>query len=111
MSERGQPVRIKYIPSLAFSVARQRSTNRPFKPPGRNWAQAFQKRHPELKARRARALDWNRYNIYDKIVYRFEMIEKELRNPENVYNTDETGVMLSKSLLARMTTEAVEVHQ
>jgi hypothetical protein len=37
MSDLGRPVRIKYIPSQAFSVARQRSaTDRPLKPPGRN---------------------------------------------------------------------------
>ena len=58
MENLGQPVRIKYLPSLAFSVTRQRpTTDRPIKPPGRNWAQAFQKRHPELEARRSRALD------------------------------------------------------
>jgi hypothetical protein len=57
MAEFGQRIRIKYIPSLAFSVARQRSTNKPPKPPGKNWARAFEKRHPELKARRKRALD------------------------------------------------------
>lgn len=39
MSSFGQPVRIKYIPTLAFSIARRRSpTSRPRKPPGKNWA-------------------------------------------------------------------------
>jgi hypothetical protein len=99
MAEFGQPVRIKHIPSLAFSIARQRSTNKPPKPPGKNWARAFEKRHPELKARRCTALDWDRYNIYDKVVHWFEVIGKMLQDqtivPENVYNMDETGVMLS----------------
>ena len=100
MENLGQPVRIKYLPSLAFSVTRQRSTsNRPVKLPSKKWAQAFQKRHPELKSKRFRALDWNRYNIYDKVVQWFEVMEKELCKPdialENVYNMDETGVMLS----------------
>jgi len=40
-----------------------------------------------------------RYNIYDKVTHWFEVIGKELQNPailaENVYNMDETGVMLS----------------
>jgi hypothetical protein len=37
MSDLGQPVRIKYIASLAFSIARHRPVvNRPPKPPGRN---------------------------------------------------------------------------
>jgi hypothetical protein len=94
-------VRIKFIPSLAFSIARQRSTtNKPFKPLGKNWARAFEKRHLELKARRVRAIDWKRYgnNIHDKIIEWFEVIGKVLQDPairlENVYNMDETGVML-----------------
>jgi hypothetical protein len=48
-----------------------------------------------------RALDWNRHdkNIYPKITHWFEVIGEVLRDPEilvgNVYNMDETGVMLS----------------
>jgi hypothetical protein len=99
LAEFGQRVRIKHIPSLAFSVARQRSANKPPKPPGKNWARAFEKRHPELKAKRDRALDWDRYHIYDKVVHWFEVIGKARQDPtilpENVYNMDETGVMLS----------------
>jgi len=101
MSDLGQPVRIKYIPSLAFSVARQRSTDKPLKAPGRNWVRSFSRRHPALKPRRVQALDWNRHpnNIYDKITDWFEVIGKALQDPairsENVYNMDETGVMLS----------------
>lgn len=84
MSNLGQPVRIKHIPSLAFSVARYRSlTNKPMKPPGRNWARFFEKRHPILKARRVRALDWSRHpnNICDKITDWFEKIGKALQDP------------------------------
>jgi hypothetical protein len=66
IAEFGQDIRIKHIPSPAFSVARQRSTNIPLKAPGKNWARAFETRHPELKARRKRSLDWKRYNIYEK---------------------------------------------
>src|SRR4051812_48414078 len=37
MAELGTPVRIKFIPSLAFSIARQRSTtNEAIKSPGKN---------------------------------------------------------------------------
>ncbi|KAF5852433.1 hypothetical protein GGP41_007835 [Bipolaris sorokiniana] len=104
MSSFGQPVRIKYVPTLAFSIAHRRSTttNKPIKPPGKNWARAFEKRHPELKARRVKSIDWKRHenNIYDKTVEWFQIIGKVLQNaavlPENVYNIDETGVMLSK---------------
>jgi hypothetical protein len=47
------------------------------------------------------ALDWNRYekNIAGKITHWFEVIEKVLDDPailaENVYNMDETGVVLA----------------
>jgi len=101
MSDFRNPVRIKFLPSLAFSIARQRSTtNKVIKAPSKNWAQAFQKRHPALKSRRVRAIDWKRHenNIYDKIIHWFEVIGKVLQDPailpENVYNMDETGVML-----------------
>jgi hypothetical protein len=77
------------------------ATERPLKAPGRNWAKALEKRHPILLARRVKALDWNRNekNIYGKIIYWFEVIKEVLQDPavlvENVYNMDETGVMLS----------------
>jgi hypothetical protein len=99
----GQPVRVKFVPSLAFSIARQWTTsNKPTKPPGKNWARAFERRHPELKARTVRPIDWKRHgnNIHGKITQWFEVIGEVLRDPavlpENVYNMDETGVMLSK---------------
>jgi hypothetical protein len=109
MSTNGFPVPVKYLRSLAFIIARQRSacashaldTNEELKPPGKNWPQAFYRRHPELKSKRVKALDWNRHdkNIYGKITNWFEIIGKELDDPlvlpENVYNMDETGVMLS----------------
>jgi hypothetical protein len=102
MSDLGQLIRIKFIPSIAFRVTRHRpTTDRPLKPPGRNWTKALEKRHPELVARRVKALDWNRYerNTYRKITHWFEVIKDVLQDPavlaENVYNMDETGVMLS----------------
>lgn len=50
MSSLGRPVRIKFITSLAFSIARKRSTaDNAMKPPGKNWPRSFEKRHPELK--------------------------------------------------------------
>jgi len=93
---------MKFIPSLAFSITRHRPiTERPLKAPGRNWAKALEKRHPILLARRVKPLDWNRHekNIYGKIIYWFEVIKGVLQDPgtlpENVYNMDETSVMLS----------------
>lgn len=95
-------MRIKHIPSIAFSATRNRTArNRPRKPPGKNWARALEKRHPELQARRVRALDWKRHekNTHEKISQRFDVIRDVIQSPnvlaENVYNMDETGVMLS----------------
>jgi hypothetical protein len=103
MSALGTPVRIKYIPSIAFTIACGRpEPDRPLKPPGKNWAKSLEKRHPEIKARKVKALDWDRHerNIFPKIEYWFELIGKVLKGSdivqENVYNMDETGVMLSK---------------
>ena len=104
MSDLGQPVRIKYVPSLAFSVARQRSTSIASaitKPPNKNWPRAFERRNAELKARRMQAMDWKRHenNIYNKITHWFQVMEHVIQYPtvvrENLYNIDETGVMLS----------------
>ena len=70
-------------------------------PPGKNWPQAFYKRHPELKTKRLKALDWERHDhhIYDKLVHWFTMIGRELAGLRfkncNIYNMDETGVLLS----------------
>ncbi|KAF2468781.1 uncharacterized protein BDR25DRAFT_181412, partial [Lindgomyces ingoldianus] len=71
LSDLGQPVRIKFIPSLAFCITRQRSTNRPPKPPHEGWSKDLEKRYPEIKARRVRALEWNRHekNIYGKTTH------------------------------------------
>jgi len=59
ISDFGYPVQIKFLPSLAYSIACQRSTatNTSIKPLSKNWAQAFQKRHLGLKSRRVKALD------------------------------------------------------
>ena len=100
--EIGRPVRIKYVPSIAFSIACHRpEPDRPFKAPGKNWTQFFCKRHADaLKASKSRALDWNRFHIYDKATHWFEVIGKVLQDPavllKNVWNMDETGAMLSK---------------
>jgi hypothetical protein len=48
-----------------------------------------------------KALDWNRHekNIYGKVIHWFKVIGKILQDPailaENIYNIDETGVILS----------------
>ena len=101
LSDLGRPVRLKYIPSLAFCITQQRTTNVPPKPPHQGWTKHLEQRYPDLKARRVRALEWNRHesHIYNKITYWFEIIHRVLHNPvilpENVYNMDETRVILS----------------
>jgi hypothetical protein len=103
MSERDYPLPVKFLRSLALVIARQRSSafqipaaGDRVRPPGKNWPQAFYERHPELKSKRVRALDWVRHdhNVYDKVVQWFTVIGKELNDPaiivENVYNMDET---------------------
>ena len=95
----GQPVRIKYVGSIAFSLARRRTTSQTaIKPPSKNWPWCFYRRHPELKASTAKALDWNRHDIREKVVHWFDIIGQVLQDcdalQENVYNMDEMGVML-----------------
>ena len=103
MANMGYPVRMKHVPDIAFRATQHRSASeRPPKPPGKNWAKSFEGRHPELQARRVMSMDWKRHdkNIYEKTVHWFEVIEKVLKDPavraENVYNFDETGIMLAK---------------
>ena len=60
----------------------------------------FYKRHTDiLKASKSGVLDWNWFDIYDKVTSWFDVIRKVLEDlsiPEdNYYNMDETGVMLS----------------
>ena len=106
---------MKYIASIAFSATRQRPlANRPLKPPGVNWAKALERRRPELVARKSKPQDWNRYSIYEKVKYWFEVIGKELQNPailaENVYNMDETGIMLSMLHSVKVLVGKDDVH-
>jgi hypothetical protein len=57
-SHHGNTVRIKLLPLRIFSNARQPFTRyQAIKPPDRNWAQGFEKRHPGLKPRKIKAMD------------------------------------------------------
>ena len=100
MKELEQPIRMKHVASIAFSATCQwPPADKPLKPPGVNWAKTLENRRSELVARKNRPLDWNQYNIYDKVTHWFEVIGKELQHPvilaENVYNMDEMRTMLS----------------
>jgi hypothetical protein len=109
MSQNGYPLPVKFLRDLALVIVRQRgsifripATDRDdIRAPGKNWPQAFYKRHPELKAMRMQAIDWQRHDhhIYEKVVEWFSIIGRELASSailaENIYNIDETGVLLS----------------
>ena len=107
----GYPARVKDLRRYAAILLRRRAPQRQGRTPSevpahsqtpnKDWPQAFCKRHPELKVARLRALDWRRHekNIYAKIVNWFDLMRVQLEETgvmqENVYNMDETGVMLS----------------
>lgn len=105
----GFPARVKDLHHYATVFLRGRAPRRkrgkaskaPSQVPAKDWPQAFCKRHPELKIARLRTLDWRRHekNIYDKVVNWFDLMRSELQKAdvlqENVYNMDETGVLLS----------------
>ena len=107
----GYPARVKDLRRYATILLRRRAPQREGRTssevpahsqtPNKDWPQAFCKRHPELKVARLKALDWRRHekNIYAKIVNWFDLMRVQLEETgvmqENVYNMDETGVMLS----------------
>jgi hypothetical protein len=108
LANNGYPLPVKFLRSLALVIAQQRSSTFQIidpsfevQPPGKNWPQGFYLRHPQLKARRLRAIDWKRDDrqIEEKVRHWFAIIGRELADPailpENVYNMDETGVLLS----------------
>lgn len=108
LADNGYPLPVKFLRSLALIIVRQRSSifqitdpGLEVRHPGKNWPEGFYRRHPQLKARRLRAIDWKRdgRQIEDKVRHWFAIIGRELVDPailpENVYNMDETGVLLS----------------
>ena len=109
MSRKGYHLPVKFAGSLAYIIRLQRSsifqipqTDRSdIHAPGKNWPQVFSKRHPELQAIRMKPIAWERHDhhIYDKVVDWFPIIGKELAAPgilpENTFNMEETGVLLS----------------
>jgi hypothetical protein len=126
MFRRGFPLPVKACRSLAHEIALRRpstfqtlASDRKINPPGKNWAQSFQRRHPELKATRVQAINWERddSHIYDKVVEWFSVIGKELSNPEvlpeNTYNMDETGILLSllKSIKVLVGKDEMKTHR
>jgi hypothetical protein len=108
MPERGYPLPVKFLRSLALVIARQRSSafqipaiNDGVRPPGQELAIRLLQTSPRAQGGRVKALDSARHdhNIYDKVMQWFTLISKELHDsaivPENIYNMDETGVLLN----------------
>jgi len=104
-AEGDHPVLVKSVGQLAWTIARRRSStfeiladDDSIRPPGKNWVQKFYKRH-NLKTRTLKPLDWARHDIYDKVAHWFTLMDRVLHDsavlPENVYNMDETGNLLS----------------
>lgn len=114
-AENNFPLPVKALRRLAWLIKRRRlptsSATAPVEAlqlPGKNWPQGLYLRHPELRPRRLKAIDWTRAdeNIIDKARQWFELIGKVLANSEieseNIYNMDETGVLLGRSATQKM---------
>ena len=56
ISAYGSFIRINYISSLAFCIARRRTIKRPVEPPKKNWPQAFRRRHLQIRSRNNRPM-------------------------------------------------------
>ena len=106
MADNGLPLPVVSLRSPAHIIAHHHSedcqlphSSQISQPPGKNWPQGFYRLHPELKARKLKAINRNRDDcrIEEKIREWLTVIGKELNSPtipsENVYNMDETGVL------------------
>jgi hypothetical protein len=68
MSSNGYPLQVKHLRQLASVLLSRRAESRGAPDarvtrtlPGKNWPQAFYKRHPELTSRRLKAIGWKRH--------------------------------------------------
>jgi hypothetical protein len=68
--ESDDPVLVKSVGQLAWTIARRRSStfeiltdDDSIRPPGKNWVQKFYKRH-NLRSRILKPLDWARHDIF-----------------------------------------------
>ena len=96
---------LKYLRSLAHLIVKQRTSSslnhHTAKPPSPGWPRKVFERHPEVKPRNSDPIYWQRHDhsIHGKIKEWFSVIGPELHDrtidPVNIYNMDETGVMLS----------------
>ena len=81
MSDLGTPIRNKFMTSIALNVTRHRpEADRPVREPNKNWTKVFERKHPELRTRRAEKLNWKRHdkNTYSKVEHWFDVIGEVL---------------------------------
>ena len=121
----GWPPPVHAARSMAAVIIRQRESvfDESEKEPsvGINWATAFYKRHSQLRATAMKAMEWNRtsHSILDKVVAWFDLFKSTMAHSSivssNVYNMDETGVMLgmleSTRVLTRRGTKRLDHFQ
>lgn len=97
---------VKLLQYLVRSIVCQRgsifqvsTTETEVLPLDKNWCHALYKRHPEVKPRTLRPLDWAHHDFYEKVEQWFTVIRRELGEPtimaEKIYNMDEMGILLS----------------
>ena len=124
MDRNGYPLPVKFATSLAQVIATRRDSlwairdeNEAIPLPGKNWATSFHKRHPELSAVRLKTIEWERHDhsIYKKCVHWFAIIGPQLADPtlrrENIYNMDETGVLLSVLTELKVLVDSAELRK
>lgn len=107
MDRRGHPLTGNSCRAIAYQIRLRRLS--PFqiapedsdiRPPCKSWVQKFLRRCPKVKPVRQRVIPMERADsqIYDKIVEWFSVIAEVMASPEilpeNIYNMDETGVLL-----------------
>lgn len=109
---------IKDLRSLAYMLAVKNGKSHPFNDEikaGKDWAQGFLKRHPELSIRQpentsaARAAGFNKQAVDFFFNFLGNVYDEHKLTPDMIYNCDETGISIvpkTKSKIIAKTTHA-----
>lgn len=105
-------VTIKELRCLAFQLAEKNNCKHKFDREsgmsGKDWADKFIKRHPELSLRKpegtsgARAMGFNKVAVSQFFSLLTEVIDKHRLTPDRIYNCDETGVTVNPKQLSKV---------